>query len=228
MDWQHQIVPDGEQWSVGKVSDGDTIDVLTDDQETVGVRLNGIDAPEEGRPFGKDARDLLNESIGRQTVQIVPHDRDQYGRTIGDIFQGGTLISVTLLRADVAWHNVQLAPDNMALADAERKAGKANAGLWSSAQGAIPRWEWRAMRTRSPVNFVNSDSGLASLGGLNFNDVGSYIIFMKPVVGCADSRTATSRGPPFRACFSDCSHVPTTGPYFSQGTSIGDWLHAAG
>ncbi|MEO2018936.1 MAG: hypothetical protein ABGZ53_31705 [Fuerstiella sp.] len=34
--------------------DGDTIDVLTDDKETIRLRFNGIDTPERGQPFGNN------------------------------------------------------------------------------------------------------------------------------------------------------------------------------
>ena len=68
-----------------KVVDGDTIDVLTDDKETIRIRLNGIDCPERVRPCDTNATECLRETIGGQTVRIVSHDQDRYGRTIGDI-----------------------------------------------------------------------------------------------------------------------------------------------
>ncbi|MEO1984066.1 MAG: hypothetical protein ABGZ24_26425, partial [Fuerstiella sp.] len=39
------------RFKVIKIIDGDTIDVLTDDKETIRLRFNGIDTPERGQPF---------------------------------------------------------------------------------------------------------------------------------------------------------------------------------
>jgi endonuclease YncB( thermonuclease family) len=44
---------------VVSVHDGDTLTLRTDDGRTLKVRLQGIDAPELGQPFGKRSRDEL-------------------------------------------------------------------------------------------------------------------------------------------------------------------------
>ena len=44
---------------VVKVHDGDTVHCLRGDTVTVNVRLQAIDAPELGQPFGTVARDRL-------------------------------------------------------------------------------------------------------------------------------------------------------------------------
>jgi len=46
-----------------KVIDGDTIDVLADDQETIRIRLHGIDCPERGQPFDNNATQALQPPI---------------------------------------------------------------------------------------------------------------------------------------------------------------------
>lgn len=68
------------------IIDGDTIDILTAEKTTIRIRLNGIDAPEEGQPFGKNAKQYLSEFIGGQIVRVVTHGEDRYGRTIGDVY----------------------------------------------------------------------------------------------------------------------------------------------
>ena len=70
----------------GKVigsSAGDTIDILRAEKTKIRIRLNGIDAAEEGQPFGKNAKLFLSEFIGGQIVRVVTHGEDRYGRTIG-------------------------------------------------------------------------------------------------------------------------------------------------
>ena len=64
----------------------------------------------------------MRETIGGQTARIVQHDQDRYGRTIGDIYHDDTLINLSLVKADLAWHYVKYAPDNTALREAEQQA----------------------------------------------------------------------------------------------------------
>ena len=68
---------------VVKVIDGDTIDVLTGDKQTIRIRLNGIDCPERGQPFGNTATQVLNIFILGNVVKVVPHGQDRCERTIG-------------------------------------------------------------------------------------------------------------------------------------------------
>ena len=51
-------------FKVIKIVDGDTIDVLTDDQETIRLRFNGIDTPERGQPFGNNATKFVSDTVG--------------------------------------------------------------------------------------------------------------------------------------------------------------------
>lgn len=126
------------------IVDGDTIDVLTADMTTTRIRLNGIDAPEAGQPFGKNAKQYLSETIGGKSARIVTHDKDRYGRTIGDVYHESTLINLELVRAGLAWHYVQYAPDDATLAAAEVEAREAKRGLWSDARHVAP-WDWRKL-----------------------------------------------------------------------------------
>jgi len=102
-----------------KVVDGDTVDVLTDDKETIRIQLNGIGCPARGQPFGNNARDTVSESIGGQVVRMVTHGEGRYGLTIGDIYHNDMLINLVLVKADLVWHYVKYAPDGTALAEAE-------------------------------------------------------------------------------------------------------------
>ena len=126
-----------------KVVDGDTIDVLTDDKQTIRIRFNGIDCPERGQPFGNNATQSLKDSILGNVVKVMSRDQDRYGRTVGDIYHDGTLINLALVKAGLAWHYVKYAPDDTALREAEQHARELNSGLWSSSHGAIAPWAWR-------------------------------------------------------------------------------------
>src|SRR5437763_13306997 len=80
---------------VGQASiiDGDTIEI-----HGQRIRLFGIDAPEHdqlceaaGSQYrcGQQAALALSDQIGRQTVDCVPHDVDQYGRVVAVCSAGG-------------------------------------------------------------------------------------------------------------------------------------------
>lgn len=53
-----------------KVSDEDTITVLTDDKESVRVRLWGIDAPEKNQAYGEASRKNLANLIAEKTFAL--------------------------------------------------------------------------------------------------------------------------------------------------------------
>lgn len=56
---------------VVRVVDGDTVQVLTDGK-MMKVRLNGIDAPESGQPFGQRSKqNLLKLAVQKQTEVIA-------------------------------------------------------------------------------------------------------------------------------------------------------------
>jgi len=61
----------GDTWSgeVVRVHDGDTITVVRD-KTRVRVRLRGVDAPEKGQPFGRDARQLTSKLVLGKQVRV--------------------------------------------------------------------------------------------------------------------------------------------------------------
>lgn len=126
------------------IMDGDTIDILTDDKTKIRIRFNGIDAPESGQPFGKNAKQFISDHIGGEAVRVVTHSEDRYGRTIGDVFADDSLINLEIVKAGLAWHYVKYAPDDKALAEAEAEARAAKLGLWSDRRHVAP-WDWRKL-----------------------------------------------------------------------------------
>jgi endonuclease YncB( thermonuclease family) len=126
------------------VLDGDTIDLLDEDHVKTRVRFHGIDAPENGQPFGNNAKRFVSERIAGKTFDVREYNLDRYGRTIGDVLIDGQRLSVELVRAGLAWHYVQYAPDDLELAAAELEAREANRGLWADKRHVAP-WDWRKL-----------------------------------------------------------------------------------
>lgn len=124
------------------VSDGDTISVLREGK-AVKVRLYGVDAPEKAQAFGTHARQLTGGLAFQQTVTVVVHTTDRYGRLVGTVvLPDGRNLSYELVRAGLAWWYRQYAPHDTTLAQLEGEARTAKRGLWADAR-PVPPWEWR-------------------------------------------------------------------------------------
>jgi micrococcal nuclease len=80
---------------VGKVvgvTDGDTLTLRTE-TETLKVRLEAIDTPERGQPFGTKAKQALSELVFGKAVSVESSGPDRYGRTIGTIRAEGVSVN---------------------------------------------------------------------------------------------------------------------------------------
>lgn len=132
---------------VAKVRDGDTIDVLLGDGRTVRVRLHGIDAPEFGQRFHRQATAFVRERIGGQRVRVERVDVDQFDRLIGQVWIADQRFNAEIVRAGWAWRYRQFAPDDAELQAAESQAREAKRGLWADPQ-PLPPWVWRRQNRR--------------------------------------------------------------------------------
>lgn len=79
---------------VSYIYDGDTVQL---EQNKTRVRLWGIDAPEKGSPGADAARNALIKLVDGKRVEILPIDKDRYGRTVGRIFRNGQDISAVMI-----------------------------------------------------------------------------------------------------------------------------------
>jgi micrococcal nuclease len=127
------------------VADGDTITVLRD-REPVRVRLNGIDAPEAGQPFGNRAKQFASSLAFGNVVTVRVKDRDRFGRVVADvILPDGRNLNQELVRTGFAWWLRRYAPNDSTLAELEAEARAAKRGLWADPK-PVPPWEWRATK----------------------------------------------------------------------------------
>ena len=140
------VAADGQEpavdWRVVGVSDGDTLTALDAANAQHKVRLQGIDAPESGQPFGTQARDRLAELTLRRTVRVILGGRDRYGRDLASVAVDGRDVARDMVAAGLAWQydRYDSSPE---LARAEQEARAARRGLWADA-APVPPWEWRA------------------------------------------------------------------------------------
>lgn len=122
------------------IHDGDTISVRTS-QETIRIRLEGIDCPEYRQPYSARAKRFTSDMAYRKQVTVEGRGEDQYGRLLARVRVGGVELNEALVRHGLAWH-YQRAEIDRALADAERVARASRAGLWAD-QNPVAPWRWR-------------------------------------------------------------------------------------
>ena len=128
------------------VHDGDSCTLLVGTTQHK-IRLEGIDTPELGQPFGTRAKQGLSKYVFSRQVTVHVSGKDSYGRSLGTILVDGKNINLQLVTDGLAWHYKQYSNDRK-LAQAESSARRAKRGLWADADAMAP-WQWRRMRTSS-------------------------------------------------------------------------------
>ncbi|MEQ9223881.1 MAG: thermonuclease family protein [Salinisphaeraceae bacterium] len=129
---------------VGKIFDGDTF-VLDQGRsdEGIHIRLFGIDAPESSQAYGEQATEALKQAIDNREVVVEVTDRDQYGRSIGEVFVNGGSVNLWMVQAGHAWVYRRYNEDPRYLS-AQRQAQNNQWGLWRlPSDQRQPPWQYR-------------------------------------------------------------------------------------
>ena len=130
-----------------RVVDGDTLWVRSDRGEkgarNVKLRLRGIDAPEICQHGGAEARRALRQLAQGQAVQVRVLARDQYGRSVADVWRAddGVNLAARMVEDGWAWSGTsRRRPGRYA---AQQKAAQAaRRGVFASS-GALRPSEFR-------------------------------------------------------------------------------------
>lgn len=137
---------------VMQVLDGDTLDVAIGPME-VRVRLDSIDCPEAGQPWGDTARYGLTKLVGGRSITLEVHGRDQHGRTLATIYvrqaNGSEWLNVNerMVMLGHAWV-MRMYYDHLPkerqnqLNRLETRAKTKKVGLWKT-ENPTPPWKWR-------------------------------------------------------------------------------------
>jgi endonuclease YncB( thermonuclease family) len=145
-----RLLPEPFHGRVVAVQDGDSLTVRRDRGGEVRIRLEGIDAPEAGQPYGRASTRELRRLVFRRTVVVEPRKIDQYGRIVAVVTVDGIDAGLELIRSGHAWHYMAYAreqrpSERAAYAAAEAEARAARRGIWSEGHQQAP-WEWRRER----------------------------------------------------------------------------------
>ena len=140
-----QDLPNEFYAKVVGVSDGDTFKVLYQENQEIKVRLNHIDAPEKGQPFGKNAKKFASDLCFGKEVKIVRQKKkDRYQRIIAEVFVGQTNINKEIVRAGYAWHFKKYSSDRE-YDEIETEARENKRVLWQDKNPVAP-WTWREIK----------------------------------------------------------------------------------
>ena len=126
------------------VHDGDTLTGLDDSKTQYKIRLDAIDAPELGQPFGQASKKALSEKVFGKDVVVIAKTRDKYGRTVGHVLIDGRDVNLEMLEQGMAWHYEKY-DHNKRMREAEQSARATGRGLWAD-QEPVPPWDWRKER----------------------------------------------------------------------------------
>lgn len=133
-----------------RVLDGDSLIVerLPQKRESE-LRLEGIDAPERGQPWGPQARSALRRLVTGQPLRVEVITRDRYGRLVVQLWAGRTDVNLAMVASGNAWAYRAYNPPR-AILKAEAEAKAARRGLWSlPPEERIPPATWRERHPRS-------------------------------------------------------------------------------
>jgi len=136
--------------TVVKVIDGDSL-VVRGKDDTVEIRLYGIDTPEYRQPYSNKAKQLSRRLVLRKRVGVKRLDKDRYGRTVAIITVGDTTLNRELVSSGLAWYYARYCrrqPFCSTLKKQERLARKRRAGLWRDPDPVAP-WDWKRLQRES-------------------------------------------------------------------------------
>jgi endonuclease YncB( thermonuclease family) len=119
---------------VVEVQDGDTF-VLGTGEGDLTIRLLGVNAPEHNECGHEEAAVGLSSYLDQGTLQVERHGVDQFGRTLGYVWAGDSLVNLGLVESGLA---IATTPEpeqeeGATLLAAEESAYRAGIGLWDPA-----------------------------------------------------------------------------------------------
>ncbi len=136
---------------VTRVLHGDTLKIQKPSGRIVRVVLAGVDCPERGQPYRKEARKLAIRLAQGKQVTVKAQGRNRYGHIVAVVvLPGGRILNRELVQAGLAWVVPGYEGDPK-LADLERRARRLRKGLWRD-DDPVPPWEfqrnksWRSHR----------------------------------------------------------------------------------
>jgi micrococcal nuclease len=141
------------QATIINVVDGDTMDVSTGGDDTLRVRLIGLDAPESVHPdasknteMGWIASEYTNSQLlGKEvSLEFDVQELDEYGRALAYVWLDNELFNAKIIRNGYA--QVSTYPPNVKytnlLVESQEQAREAGVGMWSATEEVNSTIPW--------------------------------------------------------------------------------------
>ncbi len=130
---------------VVSVIDGNTVEVIAEDNETYKILLHGIDCPELEQEYGDKARKLLERLALKKNVQVKIQGKDRWGNRLGVlVIDGKEDPRYELLKEGLAWTSERNPIEE--LEQLKESAREKSKGLWKD-ENPTPPWIFRRQQT---------------------------------------------------------------------------------
>lgn len=130
---------------VVSVIDGNTLEVIGEDNEIYKILLHGIDCPELEQEYGAKAKKALEKLVLEKKVLVKIQGRDRLGNRLGVIIiEGEEDPRFELLKEGLAWTSEKNPIEE--LETIKEKAREKNRGLWREGS-PTPPWIFRRQQS---------------------------------------------------------------------------------
>ena len=126
------------------IVDGDTLDILVS-ESPIRVRLESLEAPEPGQPFGRRSQQSLAGICAGKDARFVQRGKDRDGTPAGIVTCGTVEANREQVRLGLAWVHVERGSKRSPLSDVQHEARIEKRGLWVDAH-PVPPWRWRTRK----------------------------------------------------------------------------------
>ena len=134
----------GWEGTVVRVLDGDSLRVRQGGR-IVTIRLYGIDCPEYGQKFWREAKATASDLVRGKNVTVEPLDTDRYGRIVAVVGSRDRSVNKELVRRGMAWvypRYCKAQPLCRGFEEMEKAARARKLGLWRDGR-PVPPWVWK-------------------------------------------------------------------------------------
>jgi micrococcal nuclease len=137
----------GEEISgkVKSVIDGNTLEIVTENNEIQIVLLAGIDCPELNQEYGDRAKSFLEKLTLGKKITFTVTGKDRWGKQLAVVMLNGrTDLRVEILKEGLAWTAERNPMQELeSLKESARENSK---GLWKQ-ENPTPPWVYRRQQT---------------------------------------------------------------------------------
>ncbi len=143
------LAGDALSGKVKSVIDGNTLEIVGENNEIHTIHLAGIDCPELTQEFGGDAKARLEKIALQKNVVISLTGKDRWGNQHATVMLDGKVdIRLELLQEGLAWTAERNPlPELESVKELARESGK---GLWKQ-DSPTPPWTYRRQQTMLQV-----------------------------------------------------------------------------